>query len=551
MSAWDESCDFLVIGSGAASVIAALVAKQAGRRPLVLEKTELLGGSTALSGGVLWVPNSPVILRAGVPDSESAARTYLDACVGDVGPASSRARRDTFLREGPRAVAFLESLGMKFMHAAGYADYHEGELPGGLAQGRSIVAPIFDMRELGDWAPRMRRRVGAPPIGMQETAPLTLNGATWHSRVTMLRVGMRMIRQRLGQDLVGMGAALQGRLMQIARREGLDFRTQAAVESFVVEGGRVAGVVARVGGRALRIEARGGVLVNAGGFARNLELRQRYQRAPASVDWTNANPGDTGEMIEQVVGLGAATALLDVSWWVPVSLMPNGMRAIHVVDMAKPHSMLVDSGGSRYLNESTSYTKIGNTIYERNRTVPAVPSWLIMDRRFRHSYRWGGLPPGPPPREWLDSGYMLEAGDLESLARKCSIDPAALRASVERFNGFARDGRDQDFGRGGSAYNRFFGDPRAQPNPNLGTIEQAPFYAVRIYPGDVGTGGGLLTDEHARVLRGDGTPIDGLYATGNSTASIFGYAYPGAGASIAGSAVFGWAAARHALRVAG
>lgn len=543
---WDATCDLLIVGSGAGAVVAALAAKHAGKLPLVVEKTDKLGGSTALSGGVLWIPNNPVSQRAGTGDTEAQARIYLDACVGDVGPASSRARRDAFLREGPRVVEFLEGAGMKFIHAEGYSDYHEGELPGGVARGRSIVAKPFNVRRLGAGASLLRRRV-APPISMHETAALTLNGRTWQSRFTMMKVGLRMLRRHLGQDLAGMGGAVQGRLLHIATRRQIEFRTQAAIESFVLDQGRVVGAVAKCGERSVRIEARSGVLINAGGFARDLAMRERYQPAPASVDWTNANPGDTGEVIRAAMDLGADAALLDASWWVPISLMPNGTRAIHVVDMSKPFSIMVDSGGSRYVNESTSYTTIGNAMYRRHKSVSAVPSWLIMESRFRNSYRWAGLPPGAPPREWLSSGYMIEAQTLSELARRCGIDPVALDRTVERFNGFARRGVDEDFGRGRSAYNRFYGDPTVEPNPNLGPIERPPYYAVRMYPGDVGTGGGLMTDEHARVLRPDGSVIDGLYATGNSTATIFGYSYPGAGASIAGSAVFAWIAAKHAL----
>jgi 3-oxosteroid 1-dehydrogenase len=217
--------------------------------------------------------------------------------------------------------------------------------------------------------------------------------------------------------------------------------------------------------------------------------------------------------------------------------------------MAKPHSIVVDQGGERYMNEATSYVDVGNAMYARNEQTPAIPSWYIVDSRHRRRYRFGGLPPGSPPAHWLSSGYMIEAATLAELARKCGIDAERLDATVKRFNQFALAGVDEDFGRGASAYNRFFGDPSHKPNASLGTIEKGPFYAVKLYPGDVGTSGGLVTDEFARVLRKDGTFIPGLYAAGNAAAPVVGASYPGAGASIASSLVFGFVAARHALDV--
>jgi 3-oxosteroid 1-dehydrogenase len=318
------------------------------------------------------------------------------------------------------------------------------------------------------------------------------------------------------------------------------------VKSLVWTGQRVTGLVVERDGAEVELSARQGVLLNSGGFARNLEMRQRYQPQPASVDWTNANPGDTGEMIEAAMAIGAAIALTDQAWWTPISLMPDGTRALHPVDMSKPHCIMVDSSGRRYVNESGSYMEIGTAMYERHKTCPAVPSWLVLDSRHRQWYPWGAHLPGRTPDEWLTKGYMIRAETLGDLARQCSMDAATLHATVERFNGFARSGKDEDFGRGIGAYDRFYGDPSVKPNPNLGAISEPPFYAVRTFPGDVGTGGGLLTDEYARVLRADGTPIEGLYATGNCTATIWGRCYPGPGVSIGGSMVFGYIAARHA-----
>lgn len=542
----EQDFDFIIVGSGAASIIAALVVHEAGGRPLILEKTDKVGGSTAMSGGVAWMPVNPLQQAAGVADSYEMARAYLDACAEGAGPASSSERRHAFLTEAPRVVRFLQERGMEFVHAEGYSDYHEGQKPGGVARSRSLVGQIYDARRLGEWQGRLRRGGGGPPILMHEASPLGHNLRTWESRKAFARVALRMLRNKLGADLVGNGMAIQGRLLEIALKAGIPIWLNAKVHDFIVEDGKVIGVDAEVDGKPRRLAAAKGVLINAGGFSHNLAMRQQYQQHPIGTDWTNANPGDTGEVQQAAMALGAEVAIMEQSWWVSVSVTPDGSKLIHPFDMSKPHSLLVDTGGERFVNESTSYMEVGMRMYARDKIVPAVPSWLISDSRHRNRYRWSGLPAGKPPQEWLDSGYMIKADTIAELAGKCGIPAGTLRATVERFNGFAAAGVDADFHRGESAYDRFAGDPTVKPNPNLGAIEQAPFYAVRLFPGDVGTCGGLMTDESARVLRPDGSAIPGLYATGNSTASVMGRSYPGAGASIGASMTFGFIAARHA-----
>jgi 3-oxosteroid 1-dehydrogenase len=224
------------------------------------------------------------------------------------------------------------------------------------------------------------------------------------------------------------------------------------------------------------------------------------------------------------------------------------MITVHIAETAKPHCIFVDSKAQRFVNEAMSYMEVGQTIFRHHRDVSTIPCWAILDDQHRQKYVWGGQPPSITPREWLESGYMKKATTLGDLARQCGLDPAALEASIQRFNGFARAGRDADFGRGNRVYDCYYGDATNKPNPTLGTIMRAPFYAVQIWPGDVGTTGGVITDEDAQVVRGDGSVIPGLYAAGNSTASVMGRCYPGPGASIANSMVFGYRAARHALR---
>jgi 3-oxosteroid 1-dehydrogenase len=567
---YDETYDFVIVGSGGGSMCAALVAKQQGLSALIVEKQPLVGGSTGFSGGVWWVPNNPVMKRAGVDDSAERARQYLDAAVTYNGPGTTPARRDAFLSTGPKMVEFLERAGMKFVYADGWSDYYD-DLPGGEPRGRSLLAELFDTRELGEWEPRLSRYKGfSLPVPTDQFTDLMLVKRTLKGKKRAAALAWRLLKGKLtGARLAGAGAAIQGRMLQIALREQLPIWTEAPVTELIVEGangrGRVAGIVVHRGGKTLRVGARRGVLMNVGGFSRNQAMRERFQPQPTSDQWTNANFGDTGEVIEMAMALGAAVDCMDEAWWVVTSLGPDGkpprpggyaadgtpLPFMHHIDLSMPYSIMVDQIGERFCDEAGAYMEIGQRMYRRQQeTGRAVPSWVVMDSRQRRYYPWGTAQPGQVPKEWLESGYMIEAGSIAELAAKTRIERAGLERTIKRFNGFCRTGVDSDFGRGSRAFDRCHGDPTVTPNPNLGAIEKAPFYAVRMYPGDVGTAGGVVTDEHARVLRADGSAIEGLYATGNCTASVVGRCYPGAGASIGASFTFGFIAAHHAAGAA-
>jgi 3-oxosteroid 1-dehydrogenase len=563
---WDESFDLVVVGSGGGSMCAALAAKQLGKRALIVEKQALIGGSTGFSGGVWWIPNNPVMKRAGVADSAERARRYLDATVTYEGPGTTPARRDAFIRTGPKMIEFLERQGMKFVYADGWSDYYD-ELPGGEPRGRSLLAELFDTRELGEWEPKLSRYKGFNlPVPTDQFPDLMLVKRTWRGKRRALALGGRILKGKLtGARLAGAGAAIQGRMLQMALRERLPIWTEATLAELIIEGGRVAGVAVQRGDKRVRVAARDGVLMNVGGFSRSVAMRERFQPQPSSATWTNANPGDTGEGIEMVMALGAAVDCMNEAWWVVTSLAPDGkpptpggyaadgtpLPFMHHLDLSLPYSMMVDQLGERFCDEAGAYMEIGQRMYQREReTGKAVPSWVIMDSRQRAYYPWGTAQPGQVPKAWLDSGYLIKADSIAELVVKTGIDKAGLTRTLERFNGFCRSGVDADFGRGSRAFDRCHGDPTVTPNPNLGAIEKPPFYAVRMYPGDVGTAGGVVTDEHARVLREDGSVIAGLYATGNCTASVVGRCYPGAGASIGASFTFGYIAAHHALGAA-
>jgi 3-oxosteroid 1-dehydrogenase len=543
MAKWNESADFVIVGSGGGSMVAALAVTDAGKTPIILEKTDKVGGSTAMSGGVFWIPNHPLQARDGIEDSEEKARTYLDASVGDLGAATSRPRKDMFLKQGPAMVHYLESKGMPFVRCDGWSDYHD-DLPGGMAAGRSLSVEPFNVKELpGDWAAKLRRGLSSLPVRGIEGRKLMLLKRTWAGKFAALSLGMRLIRSKiLGQELVGAGTAIQGRMLQMAVRQNIDIRINSGVSELVEENGRIAGVVTQKDGKPWRIEARDGVLINAGGFSHNADMRKQYGPQPSSVAWTNANPGDTGEMIEIAKSHGAALDFMDGAVWILTSTPPTGERYIHVLDLPKPHCILVNQKGQRYTNEAQSYMANGQAVYAGG----DVPVWAIVESRHRERYPWAFLA-GKTPQSFFDSGYMKKADTIEELAAQINVPPDNLKATVERFNGFARKGVDEDFGRGSKAYDLVFADPTNHPNPGLGAIEKPPYFAVAIYPGDVGTFGGIMTDEFGRVVKEDGSVLQGLYATGNSSASVMGKTYPGAGASISPAFIFGWVAARHAI----
>lgn len=546
---WDHTTDFLVVGSGA-GVTGALRARALGKQALVVEKTDLFGGSTCMSGGVLWFPDNPLMRREGITDSTEAGLRYFETLVGDAGPASSDARRRAYIEAGRKVVQFLELEGLPFRRCDGYSDYYANVrgIEGGSSRGRSIEARKFDRNALGEWRDRVRPGFAPIAIYTVEAVPLSLMRTRAGMTVAIRAMLRTALGRMLGQRLATNGVAFSARLLRLLLRREVPVWLESPLSELVVEHGRVVGAIVTRDGRPIRIRARDGVLLASGGFSRNRTMRERLSGdKPNSAEWTHANPGDTGEPIEMAMALGAATDMLDEAWWMPTWILPDGTLSMCLGERSKPFSIIVDASGQRYFNEAVSYQEAGQRMYARERTTGgALPSWLIVDSRHRAKYLFGPAPAGRTPPEWIASGAMKRSDDLEDLAHQCGIDPAGLLQTVERFNRFAERGVDEDFHRGEGAHERFQGDFTHTPNACLGPISKPPFYAVTLYPGDIGTSGGLLCDEHARVLDLDGRPIPGLYATGNCTASVHGRKYPGAGASVGASTVFAYVAANHA-----
>ncbi len=554
MSNFDETFDFVIVGSGGGSMCCALTLRNGGKSVVVLEKTPLLGGTTARSGGVMWIPDNRFMKRDGVPDSQDQAHTYMDAVIGDHNdtPGATRVRRQTYVSEGTRMVDFLVDQGIKLNRVSYWPDYND-EAPGGSEKGRTVIAELFNVNELGAWKSKLRPNFIPMMSTLDEMLKLRFLKQSWEAKRIAVRFGLRTIFAKLtGKHYVTAGAALQGRMLQANLKAGTDFRTETAVKELIVENGRVTGVVAEVGGQLKRFGARLGVLVNAGGFAHNQAMRDQYQPG-TSAKWTNAAEGDTGEMIREMQRNGAAIAQMEEMVGNQMSI-PPGMENEAVKPVvqgmtAAPHAILVDQSGVRYMNEAGSYMTYCQGILARNKTVPAIPSHAILDSQYIKKYGLitSPFPSARKPQEWYDKGFLKKADTIEELAGQLGMDPATLRATVDRFNGFVAKNHDDDFNRGDRAYDRWLGDRFHPKNASLGSISEGPFYSVPVVPGDVGTYGGVVTDEKARVLREDGSVIEGLYATGVSTASVMGRAYAGAGASVGPSYVWGYVTAKHVL----
>jgi len=543
MTTWDEEVDLLVAGSGAAAMSAAIAGKNAGLTVLIVESTDKWGGTTSISGGGLWFPNHPDMAKLGKHDSMDKALEYLEACIGDVGPASSPERRRAYLETIPTVYNLFRSKGLRWALSADYPDYYP-DRPGGMDGGRAIETEPFDSKRLGSWFDVSRAKEGGVPLPLK-TDDVWLMSRSWSTFSGFVRaakvVGRTVGGAVTGKKLVGLGGAYASGLMKIVRDMRIPVRLNTPITRVIKEDGEV--VAAEVSGPdgPITIRTRAGVMLGTGGFARNTEWREKYHGVPG---YTSAPVGDLGTGIQVGIDAGGDVALMDDAWWGASIPLPNGETLFVLNERSDPYSMMVDQSGRRFVNESASYIDVGHAILERNKETPAIPCWLIMDARHRRKYLFNAAVTGL--KELKANGTYITAPTLETLAIKLDMDPKVLRETTTRFNGFCATGVDEDFGRGNTAYDNYYGDPGVKPNPNLGPIEKGPFHAVKIVPGDLGTKGGLLTDEHARVIDTDGNVIPGLYAAGNTTASVMGRTYPGAGSTIGPATVFGYLGGVHA-----
>jgi 3-oxosteroid 1-dehydrogenase len=548
---WDQVVDLAIVGSGAGAMTAAVVGHDAGLQTLILEKSDLYGGSSAMSGGGLWVPGNPLMRAVGLHDSAEDALAYL---CQEAGPHADEGQLRAFVQRAPKMVEYLlRHSWLRFNLHADYPDYHP-RAPGARAGGRSIEPRPFDGAKLGAELAFLRPphpsevAFGRVVVSQTEARQLVSGNPRGALALTYWLIAeltdARSWRLRRPRRLT-LGNALVGRLRRSLLDRAIPLWRRSAVRALVVRDHAVVGLVAEQSGRSTRIGARCGVLLASGGFDHNAELRRRFQHPSIGGGWSAGSVDNVGEGLELGLAAGGRLALTDQAWWTPTLRVPGEPLGWPVIfEKALPGSLIVNQSGRRFTDEAASYSDVVQAMF----AARVSSAHMMFDARFRFAYPCGPIMPGWIQPDWLlpskyRNGLLHRARSLTGLARQVGLDPGALSQTVERFNSGARSGRDPDFGRGGNVYDRYWGDARRRPNPCLAPMEKPPFYAVELHAGDLGTKGGLVTDPLARVLDTSGQPIAGLFATGNCSASMMGAGYPGAGATLAPAMTFGYVAA--------
>ena len=553
---WDKEVDTLVVGSGAGGLLSALVAASNRADVLVIEKEKLWGGTSATSGAGIWIPASDQAKAAGFEDKTSDAFKYVrKLSAKNVPDTNIRA----FVDNAAKMLRWVTANTDIEYQAFPYPDYH-AENPGGSPTGYRTHMPLpIDGKKLGKDVETLRFASPAASLfgylnwHFDETYIMLFRapGWWWHLTKSLARYWFDWpfrFKSRKDRRLT-LGNALLGGLRLALNEKGVPLWLDTPMEELITEKGKVVGAVVRHDGKALRVRARKGVVLAAGGFDKNQEMRDAHAPLYRRAQLSGGTSGNTGDSIRAGLGVGAQVLNMQSAWAAPVFYVPGEDRGrLCTIERALPGCMMVNQKGERYLNEAASYHIVGQQMARREAEHgDASPTWFVFDRRYRHSYPVGPLYPIMP--DWLQRGEVrgiLKKGrTVEELAEAMGVPADKLAATVARYNDFAAKGEDPDFHRGEAAYDKMYGDPRVGPNPCLRPLEKGPFYAMPIYPGDIGTNGGLLTDELARVLDTKGKPISGLYAVGNNAASAMGESYPGAGVTIGPAMTFGYIAARH------
>jgi succinate dehydrogenase/fumarate reductase flavoprotein subunit len=553
-------CDALVVGSGAAGMSAAVTARHHGLDVLIVEKEPRFGGTTARSGGWLWIPGTSLARKWGIVETPEQARTYLRH---EAGNNFDAARVDAFLTAGPEAVDFfITKTALRFDMPLVFPDYH-AEAPGGAQGGRSMVTRPFDGRELGEHI----KNLGAPLPELTVFGMMLGSGKeiihfmrATRSLTSAIYVAKRLSRHlrdvwRYGRGMtLTNGNALAGRLAKSALDLKIPMWLSSPVRELIVEDGVVRGAIVDREGRAVRVNARRGVVLACGGFPHDVARRKAmFPHAPTGHEHYSPGPtGNTGDglRLAESVGGRIEDTLPNAAAWVPVSITrrKDGSKGVmpHFIDRAKPGVIAVMRDGKRFANEGNSYHDFVQAMTKAAKPDEEIAAFLICDHPTLRKYGLGCVPPFPMLLgHHLKTGYLMRGSTLAELARRAGIDPAALESTVAAFNREAENGNDPAFGKGSRAYNRYQGDALHGPNPCVAPIRQGPFYAIKMVIGDLGTYAGIKTDADARALDATGQPIEGLYAAGNDMASIMGGNYPGAGITLGPALTFGYIAGRH------
>jgi 3-oxosteroid 1-dehydrogenase len=555
---WDHEVDVLVIGSGAGGLTAAIVASDAHAKVLVIEKGAMFGGTSALSGGILWIPNSHLANEGGHGEGPQEAFTYMKTLSGgDV----SDERIRSYLRHAPEMLRYMSEHTEVRYNSIPYPDYHADD-PHGKDGWRTHEPQTLHGRVLGDALyqlpepHRSNRLFGRFVWSSTEVAKLLTRTPGWIT--AMAGVLWRhysdiphRFRSSRSRFLTG-GNALMAMLKVSLYKRQVPLWLETKLIELLAEGGRVVGALVERNGEKMTIRAHNAVILAAGGFERNGELRRQFLSGSTNPEWTASQSNNTGDALTAARAVGADVERMDSAWWAPVIKVP-GTDGAHplFVERALPGAIIVNQAGQRYMNEAASYHMAGLAMIQNNKPDAAtIPSYILFDAVFHWRYPMGPLLPMLPdfllPKALR--GILVKAASLTELAQKLNMQPAALIATIERFNAQARLGKDLDFGRGEQIYDRVFGDRKISPNPNLAPLSKPPYFALPIYPGDIGTNGGLRTDENARVQNSQGRSIDGLYAIGNVAASVMGRSYPGGGATLGPAMTYGYLAARDAMK---
>ena len=558
---WDYSFDVVVVGSGNGGMTAALCTYEMGTKDvLVIEKSHLYGGTSSISGGGVWIPANRYARAAGAEDSVDKARTYLRQLITE--EEVPEYQLDAFLENGPKMVDFLhERTRMRYETLEHYPDYYTS-LDGAMEGHRSMEPATFDASELGEEWRNLRRthpmmhiggRIGITQV---EAALFVGQQPGWIKLAAKLVLDYLLdIPWRLKDKFhrrLATGCAGVARLRASMQDRDMPLWLNTSMTRLVDEDGKVVGLEVMREGKPLRIQARRGVVLAAGGFEHNQQMREQYLPKPTNHSWSAGTMDNTGDAINEGMRLGAATHRLDEAWWCnTISVPGEDIPRLSVMERSYPGSIIVNPAGKRFSNESQNYMAFQIETFEKHsEEEPTYPTWQVFDANFRAKYFVGPIYTSKmmpdflvPWKRYEDDNFMARADTIRELAAKISVDADGLEDTVARMNQFARSGVDEDLHRGESAYDRYYGDPRVTPNPCLGPVEKAPFYAVRIDPGDFGTQGGLVINADAQVLREDGSAIDGLYACGNCSAPTL-PCYPGPGSTLGPSMTFGYQAAK-------